>query len=111
MDIKLREVTNEDLLLIFDWANEPFTRAMSFNEEPIPLENHKKWFNNVLNSDDIYLLVVEEENNNIPIGQVRFDNKGVISISISKEFRGNKIAPKMILKGIQLIENKDYFLI
>ncbi|MCA9563854.1 MAG: N-acetylneuraminate synthase family protein [Myxococcales bacterium] len=39
-----RPATRDDLLTVFEWANDPTTRANSFISDPIPLETHTVWF-------------------------------------------------------------------
>ena len=87
--IRFRSVCEEDCRLIWEWANEPNVRAVSFSTELIPWERHVQWFKSKLNdSDCIFYVAINEES---PIGQVRYDvngNESVISISIDQKFRG-----------------------
>lgn len=80
-----REIRKEDCLKIFEIANDDEVRKSSFNTESIELEDHKRWFNNILrdNSTKFYVLESNEE----IIGQIRFDfdeEYPVISISLNK---------------------------
>jgi len=47
--LKLREVSDKDCMLIWEWSNNPDVRAVSFSQEPIPYEDHVKWFKSKLN--------------------------------------------------------------
>lgn len=85
----LRPVKPEDMDLLYEWVNEEETRKNAFHSEPIPYENHVKWFHNILQSDQVlqYLYIYNEE----PIGQVRLnlnENSALIDYSISKPHRG-----------------------
>ncbi len=97
MELLLREVQPEDMDLLFGWANDPVVRENSFNSDPIKYEDHKKWFNKMINDRDIiqYILMSEEK----PVGQVRLTIHGEeaeIGYSIATEFRGRGFAKKML---------------
>lgn len=89
--LTLRPAGPEDARLIFDWANEPATRAASFSSEPIPWEQHRDWFAGKLRDPDCHFYVVLGPQQT-PIGQVRFDRAGedaVISVSLDASARGH----------------------
>ncbi len=88
--LRLRSATAEDAKLIFDWANDPGVRAVSFSSEPIAWENHLTWFTAKL-SDANYRIWVAEDAAGTPVGQVRFQIDGeaaTISISLDAGQRG-----------------------
>lgn len=101
MDISIRKISKNDLMLLYTWANDPLIREMSFNQAFIPLETHKEWFSKVLLSSEIHLFVVEDTQNHSPVGLIRIDADGEIGISISKEYRGLGISSKIIELGIK----------
>ena len=103
----LRSATKNDLMLFFDWANDEVTRSMSFNKTSISLDTHTNWFHNQLQSNNSFLLVLEE--NNIAVGQVKFNKEGVIGISIDKQHRGKKLGVILINEGIRFIEKNGDF--
>ena len=75
--------------ILFNWANDEEVRGNSFNKEKIKYEDHYKWFNNKLESKGSYIFIAYIED--VPIGQIRLDlqeNNGIISYSVSKDFRG-----------------------
>jgi UDP-2,4-diacetamido-2,4,6-trideoxy-beta-L-altropyranose hydrolase len=88
--IRLRQVGEGDVRLIWEWANDPAVRAASFSSEPIPWEQHRQWFRAKLNDPDcVFYIAIDEEET--PIGQVRYDVSGheaVVSISLDVNFRG-----------------------
>lgn len=67
----LRLAQDDDLELLFQWANDPLVRQMAFHSEPISLSDHKNWFYFRLNALETKIFILEE--NKIPIGQIRFD--------------------------------------
>lgn len=102
-----RSIQKKDCLKIFEIANDDEVRKSSFNSEKIPLEDHKKWFNNILNDDSVKFYVLEYEND--IIGQLRldFDEKyPVISISLNKKYRGLGLSKILLSKGLKLIDGK-----
>lgn len=96
--LSFRRVTSSDVNLLFDWTNDPETRNNSFNNEPIPYEEHVAWFNHKINDANALLLLFYNPQNE-PIGLVRFDHKKdhtIISISIDKDHRGKGHSTEML---------------
>jgi RimJ/RimL family protein N-acetyltransferase len=92
-----------DTDIYFNWANDKTTRENSFDTKPIIYENHVKWFSQKIQDKKALLLIFEDENNT-PIGQIRIENKDnehVIGISIDTNFRGKGYAAKMYVKACQ----------
>ena len=88
--IKLRRASGKDCKLIWEWANDPDVRAVSFSQEAIVYENHVKWFETRLDDSDCYFYIAEDSQQG-SIGQIRFELKGheaYISISLDRKFRG-----------------------
>jgi UDP-2,4-diacetamido-2,4,6-trideoxy-beta-L-altropyranose hydrolase len=75
--IEIRMANTDDLLSLFNWRNHSSIRAVSKNLETISWEEHQKWFKNVINSNEQVLLL--GENNEDPIGVVRFDKHAEFS--------------------------------
>ncbi len=102
-----REVKKEDCLKIFEIANDEEVRKSSFNSDKIKLDNHKIWFNNVLNDNTTQFYVLEFQDD--LIGQLRldFDEKyPVISISLNKKYRSIGLSKILLSKGLKLIDGK-----
>jgi RimJ/RimL family protein N-acetyltransferase len=89
-DLRLRPVAEADCRLIWEWANDPETRALSFSQAAIPWERHLEWFRSRLQDPNTIFFVVTE-GPSTPVGQVRFDLAGdeaVISVGLDRRFRG-----------------------
>lgn len=88
--IKLRPVEFTDSKTIWEWANEPTTRSVSFSPEPIPWEQHSRWFSEkLLDPHCLFFMVLGADD--MPIGQVRYDtdgNEAVISVGLAADHRG-----------------------
>lgn len=70
----LRKVIKEDCQLIWEWANDPETRAKSFSPESIAWEDHKEWWRSKINDPDCYIYIGTDVKG-YPVGQIRFDCK------------------------------------
>lgn len=89
-DLRLRRVEEKDCRQLWEWANDPEVRPMSFATELISWQRHLEWFNSKLHDPNaaLYLAV---DSADIPAGQVRFqiDNTtATVSISLAPPFRG-----------------------
>ena len=89
-NITLRRVRRDDCALIWEWENEPDVRSASFSSEPIPWEQHVRWFETKITDKNCFLYMAIDEQQ-APIGRVRFERHGkeaVISVVIAKNYRG-----------------------
>lgn len=88
--LTLRRVREDDARLVWEWANDPVTRAASFSSEPIPWSAHVRWFESKLKNENCLFFLVTTEDG-LPLGQVRYDRDGgeaVVSVSLGESFRG-----------------------
>lgn len=94
----LRNAVDADSQKVFDLSNDPAVRSQSINPNIIILEDHKKWFAEKISEEDYIFLLAFNKNNNF-IGQIRFeikDTAAVVSISLTKEFRGKGLSNKIL---------------
>jgi UDP-2,4-diacetamido-2,4,6-trideoxy-beta-L-altropyranose hydrolase len=99
--LKLRRAVEADGRLLWEWANEPGARAVSFSPESIAWETHAGWFNSKLNDPRCFLFVAENDEGE-PVGQVRFDidsSEAVISVSVDARSRGGGVGGELIRLG------------
>ena len=85
----LRETTEDDADLLFEWTNDASVRENSFSTDEISYDEHIRWFHHMLADDTIrqYIYMHEGE----PAGQIRITIDGQtaeIGYSICKEKRG-----------------------
>lgn len=90
-DVVLRRAVTADCERVFEWANDPVTRAVSFSSAAIPYVEHVAWFEQQLARSDRNLLIAELEGE--PIAVVRLDRGDddgtcVISINVAPDARG-----------------------
>lgn len=100
--IKLRHATARDCRMIWQWANDPDVRAVSFAPEPIAYADHVEWFETRLADTDCRMYIAEDitaDGHPAPVGQVRFERKGqqaVISVSLDRQFRARGHGARII---------------
>lgn len=90
---------------IWEWRNDPVTRAMSLNQDLVTWENHQKWFNDVLINQGKHIYIGSI--NSILIGMVKFDKCDkkskayTISINTNPKHRGQGLGKSLLRKSIQ----------
>ncbi len=104
----LRQVEYTDCDLVFKWANDEVVRNNSFNSNIIKYEDHIKWFNEKLKSDDSVMYIFEVNDINVGIMRLdRLDDKSLlINYGIAKEHRGKGYAT-YLLQMIKAKYNKN----
>jgi UDP-2,4-diacetamido-2,4,6-trideoxy-beta-L-altropyranose hydrolase len=101
---RLRPATLADECLYHAWANDPEVRRQSFNTDQIPLDRHQCWFRSRLHSPDALLMVLVDDEN-LPLGQIRFERsatesaRAVIGFSLDPVARGRGLAAELLQLG------------
>ena len=106
LQLTCRPARDEDLMRVFEWANDPAVRAASFRSEPIPLDVHRQWFARQLAEEDRMLLIVERDDaaGRVPVGQFRFDaGSEEVSVSVAESFRGRGMGAAVIRAGLEYL--------
>ena len=106
-NLKLRPATTDDAERVWNWRNEPSVRAASRESEPIPLDDHKRWFERRLQESDVMILIVSGEDG-IDIGYVRFEieaDEAEISVALDPESRGMGLGTAAIRSASDLLIN------
>jgi RimJ/RimL family protein N-acetyltransferase len=97
-DFELHPVTKADCELLWEWANDPATRANSFDAEPIPLKRHKDWFHAKLQDPQCSFWIATNAEFG-KIGVVRFDqhdSEAIISVALAPYARGRGCGKKLV---------------
>ena len=89
--MKLRQASQDDARMLWEWANDPEVRRQAFGERVIPWDAHVPWFSEKLVDPRCRIYVVENESGE-PVGQVRFDlgddGTAMIDFSVQADARG-----------------------
>lgn len=94
---KLLLATQDDMDLLYEWANDEEVRKNSFSTEKIAYENHVTWFHRLLERNDCrqYIYYIDD----IAVGQIRVTaegDKAEIGYSICASARKKGYSKKML---------------
>lgn len=95
--IELRRARLDDARFLYDVANDPVTRAMSFTSGPIEWATHVAWLDRVLTDPERRLWVAELDG--VPVGTCRLDVSNgceVVSVAVEPDCRGQGLAVPII---------------
>lgn len=109
-DLKLRSAKLFDKEKTYEWANNSLVRKFSFNNDPIPFENHSKWFIERLESNHCAYYILEIDEN--AIGSIRFDIENTtakINYLIDPEFTGKGLGTRILREGIDRLRLEKPF--
>lgn len=97
-NLQVRHANWKDVDLLWHWANDPIVRENSFHPDPIPMDEHIKWFKDKMNSTDTLFLIIEHDQK--PVAQIRYDlvdnNEAEINFSVASEHRGKGFGTKTL---------------
>jgi UDP-2,4-diacetamido-2,4,6-trideoxy-beta-L-altropyranose hydrolase len=101
--IRLRPASHEDSYMVWQWANAPSVRSVSFSTEPIPWDEHRQWYSSKIHDPNCAFFIALD-GGGVPLGQVRADVAGgnaVISISLDTRYRSQGLGKAIIQKACQ----------
>ncbi|HQQ01040.1 MAG TPA: bifunctional UDP-2,4-diacetamido-2,4,6-trideoxy-beta-L-altropyranose hydrolase/GNAT family N-acetyltransferase, partial [bacterium] len=108
--IRLRRASNDDNKILWEWANDPQVRSVSFTSDLIPWESHVRWFDSKM-TDSSCIIYIAVDSEDVPIGQIRYDlegNESVVSISIDSRHRGKGYGRDMLeLSARRIFQERD----
>jgi len=112
--LSLRRAARGDAARLFEWANDPVTRAQSFSTNPIAWDEHCAWLEQTLTDPSRYLYIVELDGGSgaaEPVGQVRFDASGDgtagVSLSLAPAWRGRGLAATALRLAITRVMSES----
>ena len=102
--LSIRKVEENDKQITFEWANDPITRASSFNSEPIQFDQHSIWFDSKLKDETAHYFICKVGLKEA--GLVRFDfdeskNTFIIGITIAPKYRGRKLSTPFLKEACE----------
>lgn len=77
----VRPATRDDAAVMFDWRNDPATRGVSRNPNPIAWHDHCAWLDRVLDDPEHQLFVAQV--GSLPVGVIRFDRIATAACEVS----------------------------
>ncbi|WP_158534739.1 GNAT family N-acetyltransferase [Romboutsia maritimum] len=105
--LNLRKVTYEDCYLLFKWINDEAVRKNSFNSENIDIQEHKLWLKKKLQEENTKLYIILKDD--CDVGVIRIEKNQeeyIISYSIAREFRGQKIGKQILIYIKEFMKGK-----
>ncbi|MFH1443922.1 MAG: GNAT family N-acetyltransferase [Candidatus Peregrinibacteria bacterium] len=101
--LHLRPVTQEDSRLLWEWANDPVVRAVSFSTDVIPWDKHEQWLKRKLQDEHCRMYIALNEEST-PVGQIRFDiredNEAEVDVHLAPALRGKGYGTALITEGL-----------
>lgn len=85
----LRSACESDCRVLWEWANDPEARAVSFSSALIPWPEHLKWFHGKIGNPQCRFFIAADSDD-VPVGQVRYDlgnDEATISVSLDHHQR------------------------
>jgi len=94
--MRLRKATMEDAERLFQWRNDPVTRAASVNRDPVTWQDHVDWLEASLSNPLREILIAED---GVPLGTIRLDKdiRTEVSITLAPTARGHGQATPLIV--------------
>jgi RimJ/RimL family protein N-acetyltransferase len=93
----LREANELDAKRLFDWRNDPLTRANSLNTDLVTWVDHTRWLSTTLKRTDRDLLIAERDG--AALGTVRIDyfaHSCELSWTVAPEYRQQGFGKQMV---------------
>ena len=100
--LRLQRARASDAELLFNWRNEPLARAMSFDEQPIAWEAHRRWFEAKMADRDVQIFIGMAEG--LPVGQVRLEFHGdetELSYGVEPLVRGRGFGTALVEQAVR----------
>lgn len=102
--IKIRRVQSGDVQISFNWANDPYVRKQSYNQELIQWNSHQDWFQRKLTDINSYYYIFEL--NGKPVAQVRFqvsEDEAILGYLVGDSIRSKGLGTSILAKGIEVL--------
>ena len=105
--LRLRPAVTADAYALWIWANDPATRAASFERPPIDWSGHLVWLAAQL-TDPTVLFLVAESMDGRPLGVIRLETRddwrsARLSYGLAQEVRGQGHGRSLVISGMQAL--------
>jgi RimJ/RimL family protein N-acetyltransferase len=101
--IKIREATESDAKLLYQWQMDPDVRQASIKQQSFSFDSHCDWLRKTLNDSNAKLYIALYQDN--AVGMLRLnqmDQFWRLSILVAKEYRGRGFAESMLKDMVEL---------
>lgn len=100
--MNLRKASMGDAQILFDWRNDPVTRAASHQGAPLVYEEHVEWLNRTLANNRRRLYVVELDG--AAVGTLRADLGDVTELSwtVAPQHRGRGLGTRIVQAALAM---------
>ena len=108
--MKIRKLNEGDLLDLFNWRNDKFTRKMFTKGNVIDFSEHEKWFIKSKNNPNIEFYIGVEGNKKLGVVRFEFDKlteSSELSININPLMRGKGYGKDLLKKSIRQYINNN----
>ena len=103
--VLVRRANDGDAQVLWEWANDPETRAQSFSQEPIPWDDHVRWLDERL-LDPATTFYIATTPTGDAIGQIRLDRRASgdaeISLTVGPRWRGRGYASAVLREACRV---------
>ncbi len=103
-NLRLRNIKHGDARQIWDWANLPEVRAISFSQGSIPWNQHLHWFRKKLKDKNCFFWIAQVGKQNI--GQIRYEKIGssaTISLVLDRKWRNRGYGNDLLRKSLHQV--------
>lgn len=99
--MELRRARAADAQAVFDWRNDPVTRAASLSTAEVDWHTHQRWFARALENPRLVMYLAEQQAEPQLIGMCRFDineagDSAEVSINLNPLARGQRLAQPLL---------------
>ncbi|AKM82204.1 TPA: GNAT family N-acetyltransferase [Candidatus Berkelbacteria bacterium] len=104
MPLKVFKANKDDLVDLFNLANDPLVRKNSFNKKEITMAEHKHWFGNQIDSNNSLILIAKKDGKFVGVVKFKLEDENIIGISIAKYFRGKGLSNSVLTEAIEYLK-------
>lgn len=102
--LSVRQATEKDVRLIWEWRNDPSVREQSLSKDLIPWKDHSLWYTGKLNSPGTRIWILSYKGR--AAATARYDRRSrgsaELSFFVGPKFRGNGLGSAVVEKTIPL---------
>jgi RimJ/RimL family protein N-acetyltransferase len=104
IDITLRKATMDDMQMVYNWRNHINIRKCSRNNEEIDIQQHQRWFREVLDDQDRLLLIGSLDTRDIAVLRYDIDdNQAEVSVFLAPDEMGRGYGKALLAAGEKYI--------